>query len=64
MTRKMIEMGVPRDTAITLMDDYFELSEKAYADTNEVEGLVLTALSRHYDKLPYWIKIQVDYLIS
>lgn len=64
MTRKMIEMGVPRDTAITLMDDYFELSEKTYADTNEVEGLVLTALSRHYDKLPYWIKIQVDYLIS
>lgn len=63
LTRRMIEKGVPRETAILLMDKYFTTAEKMILDSDVVERKLREAIKNHYEEYPYWVKIQLEFLV-
>lgn len=59
--RHMIEIGIPRETAIYLYEEYGSLY---LDDENEVDEEIIRNIIRDkYNELPYWIQVQVNYLI-
>lgn len=63
LTRRMIEKGIPRETAILLMDKYFTVKEKMIVESEAGESGLRKTLRNHYDEYPYWVKIQLEFLI-
>ena len=59
VTRKLIEIGVPRESAIYLFNQFFQ---KAAFDSDIYLSIRQTLL-RHQHKIPFWIKIQLSALI-
>lgn len=60
ITRRMIELNIPRETAIFLTKQYF-----SDVDPNEknVEKIIITKLHEIKDELDYWKRIQIETLL-
>ena len=58
-TRKMVELGIPRETAIYLY-------QIIYKDKRDIENIgekdIRKNILEKFDGLPYWVKIQLDFL--
>mgnify|MGYP007070310103 CR=1 FL=1 len=63
MTRSMIEMGIPRETALFLFGSIFGGKDNAKGGNLEIEQMIRLAVKENYDVLPYWIKVQLEFLI-
>ena len=63
LTRTMIEMGIPRETAIDLFNSYFDLGQKIDPDKDVLEEKIRKTISDKYEQLPYWVKVQLDFLV-
>lgn len=57
-TRKMIDLGIPRETAITLNQTLF--NDVQVSDENEEK--ILEVIRSRFDELPYWIKVQLEFM--
>lgn len=58
--RHMIEIGIPRETAIYLYERYcFSEDGEKEIDEKIIRGMI----KDKYDELPYWIQVQVNYLV-
>ena len=58
---QMIDMGIPRETSIYLYTNYLnDIKHIKYENLNE---LIVEKLRTIYNQLPYWIAIQIEYLI-
>lgn len=59
--RHMIEIGIPRETAIYLYEEY---GPSNVDDENEVDDKNIRKIIKDkYNELPYWIQVQVNYLV-
>jgi hypothetical protein len=63
ITRNLIEMGIPRETAIYLYENCFDLKDQVVENTEDIDKKIHKVLEKNYKDLPYWIKVQLDYLI-
>ncbi|SOB92576.1 DEAD/DEAH box helicase [Pseudobutyrivibrio ruminis] len=59
--RHMIEIGIPRETAIYLYEKCFA-SEEGWEDEVE-EKKIRQLIKDKFNELPYWIQVQLNYLI-
>lgn len=62
-TRCMIEMGIPRETALYLFDDIFEGKECNEEERLGLEKQVRKMIKTKYVSLPYWVQIQLVFLV-
>lgn len=62
-TRTMIEMGIARETAIYLFQNILFNVDLSNKEKDEIEMVIRTIIREKYEKLPYWIKVQVEFLI-
>lgn len=61
--RCKIEMGIPRETALSLFKNEFE-NKECKADTKmELEDAIRDKIKVFYDELTYWTKVQLDFLL-
>lgn len=60
--KKMIEMDIPRETAIFLYDNYIESLKLDETDPNIIQTLKST-LNEIKGKLPLWIKVQLEFIL-
>lgn len=61
--RCMIEMGIPRETALYLFDNIFEEKECNKEEKIELEKEIRKKIKDNYAVLPYWIRGQLDFLV-
>jgi len=61
--RTMIEMGIARETALYLYNHYFKSISLSGNTTTDYEKAIRDTLKNIYSILPYWIQIQLDYLL-
>ncbi|MBR1969021.1 MAG: hypothetical protein IKA17_01550 [Clostridia bacterium] len=61
-TRIMIEMGVPRECALYLNNLLFNDYNGAGKEDITIENEVRCLLVNEMDKLPYWIRVQLEFL--
>ncbi|MFR5115390.1 DEAD/DEAH box helicase [Turicibacter sanguinis] len=59
--KQMIEMGIPRETSLYLHTNY--LNDIKYSTDENLYELIIDRLRSIYIKLPYWIAIQIEYLM-
>ena len=59
VTRKMIELGIARETAIYLYEKIFSNDKKSDVQEQEIRKRI----AYKYSEFPYWIKCQLDFLI-
>ena len=64
ITRVMVEMGIPRETAIILKDTIFKNDKFKVGEYENLEIMIRKAIKEKYYELPYWIKVQLDFLID
>lgn len=62
-TRRMIEIGIPRETSIYLNTRFFEGKKPLSDVASQIEDQIRSVIIENYDKLPYWIKVQLDFMI-
>lgn len=59
ITRKMVELGIPRETAIYLY-------QIIYSDKKDIENIeekdIRKNILEKFNEFPYWIKVQLDFL--
>ena len=60
ISRKMIELNIPRDTAIFLSKKYFNDVGRHEED---LEKVIITKLYEITNELDYWIRIQIEMLL-
>ena len=60
ITRKLIEIGIPRETAIYLYDNFFGT---APVETDDIYNSIITTIPTNRDKIPFWIKVQLPMLL-
>lgn len=63
VTKKLISLGIPRETAIYLFDNLFSELKATEYDEIQLENHLRNQLRTNIDSLPYWVKIQFEYLI-
>lgn len=61
--RGMIEMGIPRETALYLYKELFGEKECKEESRLELEQIIRTKIQQQHKKLPYWIQVQLDFLV-
>ena len=63
LTKRLIEIGVPRETALmlnrTIFDDYNPSGKSELELENDIRHL----LKQNEESLPFWIKIQLEFLL-
>ena len=62
-TRKMIEIGVPRETAIYINEKLFKNFKVDNSEDIIIEDTIRKSIRERFDELPYWIKIQLEFMI-
>lgn len=62
-TRKMIEIGIPRELAISLNRRFFTANIKIDADDSRLEEEVRTVIKAISDELSYWEKVQLEFML-
>ena len=60
ISRRMIELNIPRDTAIFLSREYFN-GVGQYED--DLEKVIISKLNEIINELDYWRRIQVEMLL-
>ena len=59
ITRKMVELGIPRETAIYLY-------QIIYSDKKDIENIeekdIRKNILEKFNEFPYWIRVQLDFL--
>lgn len=63
VTRNLIEMGIPRETAIYLYHTYFDDYNFEKKDQLDIEQMIREILKENHEEMPYWISVQLDYHI-
>lgn len=63
LTKTMIELGIPRETSLYLYDNLFKATKLKNNDEKESESKIRRVLQSNINKLPYWIKVQLEFLI-
>lgn len=63
ITRKMIEIGIPRETAIYLNETLFEDGQGTATKEENIEENIVKVIRDRFDELPYWIKVQLEFMI-
>ena len=63
VSRTMIEMGIPRETALYLYDEYFDDIDILDLSKIQIESIIRETLRENYEKMKYWIQVQLDFLI-
>lgn len=61
--RCMIEMGIPRETALFLYKEIFDEKNIKVEKRLDLEQVIRETIRFEYRKLPYWIQMQLDFLI-
>ena len=61
-TRRMIEMGIPRETALYIFDKYIPHINLDDKTDVEIEEFIKENINKAYNKIPYWIRVQLDFL--
>lgn len=64
ITRIMIEMGIPRETSIFLKDTIFKNNMCEVEKYDDLEIMIRKVLKEKYLELPYWIQVQLVFLID
>lgn len=59
ITRKMIEMNIPRETAISLCNDFFS-SFSVASDEEDIEAMIVEKLTRIRSQIDYWRRVQIE----
>jgi hypothetical protein len=62
-TRRMIEIGIPRETAIFLNSQLFSKRKMDIQDATKIENEIRNVISENFNSLPYWIKVQLDFMV-
>lgn len=60
-TRKMIEIGVPRETAIFL-NEYIFKSLNLSKNSDNIEEDIRNLIKDKFKELPYWIQVQLEFM--
>lgn len=61
--KMMIELGIPRETALYLYDEVFTGKQKESDDEEDLEQKIRNQLQKSFNDLPYWVQVQLDFLI-
>lgn len=61
--RCMIEMGIPRETALYLLDNIFEVKECNQKEKIELEMEIRNIIKEKFKLIPYWMRTQLDFLV-
>lgn len=61
--RCMIEMGIPRESALFLYKEIFGGKEIKVEHRLELEQIIREKIRLEYKNIPYWIRVQLDFLI-
>ena len=59
----MIEIGIPRETAIYLNSKLFKKREVTINTPDNLENEIRDTIKKNYTKLPYWIRVQLDFMV-
>ena len=62
-TRKMIEIGIPRELAITLNKRLFVNERDTSKADGQFEKEIRSTIKENSDSLSYWEKVQIEYLL-
>lgn len=60
ISKKLIEIGVPRECALFLYSSMFK--DKKFND-DTIEENIRIILKDNYQTFPYWIQVQLQFLI-
>jgi len=60
--KTMIELGIPRETALYLYKVAFKGKQKG-SDKKTLEQKIRDRLGNIIETLPYWVQVQLDFLI-
>lgn len=63
VTKKLIELGVPRETALYIYRGFFKERKIDTNDDLELEKNIRDLLFEQYGNMPRWIKCQLEFLI-
>ena len=63
IVRCMIEMGIPRETALFLYEELFDEKDCSEEDKLKLDKIVREKVQQGYSELPYWIRVQLDFLV-
>lgn len=62
-SRNMIEMGIARETALYLYKEFFKEINFMNRGKIEIEKNIREIIKEKYNDLPYWIQIQLNFLV-
>lgn len=62
VSRTLIELGIPRECSFYLSNSLFAESDIERKDKEEIELYLRTILKSNMEQLPYWIKVQLEFL--
>lgn len=63
IVRCMIEMGIPRETALFLFEKIFAEEDNKEGSKIELERMIREMVQKKYNELPYWIQVQLDFIV-
>ena len=63
VVRCMIEMGIPRETALFLFEKIFAEEDNKEGSRIELERTIREMVQKKYNELPYWIQVQLDFIV-
>lgn len=61
-TIKLIEMGIPRETALELSEDYLDMSTILKDTEEDIEEELRDRIREIKIQLPYWVRVQVEHI--
>lgn len=62
ISKNLIELGVPRECALYLNSTIFTSTDAAKIPDEELENYVRETLQNSISELPFWIKVQLEFL--
>ena len=63
VTRKLIALGISRETAISLNYNLFSVLNPDQYDEIQLENYIRNHIKQNINSLPYWVRTQFEYLI-
>ncbi len=63
VTRYLIVSGIPRECSFYLYNNLFQNYTDEKKNDEEMKKEVAEIIHSHFDELPYWIKVQVEFML-
>lgn len=63
IVRCMIEMGIPRETALFLYTEVFNEKDCGEGSKLELDRIIRDSVKQKYKDLPYWIQVQLEFIV-